>query len=72
MANNVYDFLQSRNERMVELLDKNMSVSAFIVGLLDHLITYAEDKKVPFETIVLDQPFIGDDEYIRARIRIND
>jgi hypothetical protein len=72
VPSNLYEVLQQQNAKKVELLDRNHSVSAFIDGLMDYLVQYAEHKKVPFDKLVLDAPFIGDDEYIRARIRIRD
>jgi hypothetical protein len=53
---------------MVELLDKNHNVSGFIAALVDALVTYCDAHNIKFEDVILDTPFIGDDEYLRTRI----
>jgi hypothetical protein len=71
-ADNAYDwFVANTNKKVVGLLDSNESVSAFMMGLLDYLVRYCEAHQIEFKDLILDQPFIGDDEYIRARIAIN-
>jgi hypothetical protein len=69
-ASNLYELMQEQNLQMVELMDKNHSVAAFVQGLCEYLVNYANHKQVPFEDIILETPFIGNDEYIRARIKI--
>lgn len=71
MPANLYELMQQQNLRMVEMVDKNHSVAAFIQGLCEYLVNYANHKGIPLEAIELDLPFIGDDEYIRARIRVS-
>jgi hypothetical protein len=71
MPANLYDLMQQQNLRMVEMVEKNHSVASFIQGLCEYLVNYANHKGLPIEAIDLDLPFIGDDEYIRARIRVN-
>ncbi len=61
-------FVAQNNKKVVELLDTNESVSAFMMGLLDYLVRYCEAKGIPWNEMIIDQPFIGDDEYVRARI----
>jgi hypothetical protein len=70
-AANLYDMLQQENQRIVELVDKNHSVASFIHGLCAYLVQYANHKGIPIEAIELETPFIGDDEYIRARITVD-
>lgn len=71
MPANLYELMQQQNLKMVELVDKNHSVAAFIQGLCEYLVNYANVRGVSIEAIDIDLPFIGDDEYVRARIKID-
>lgn len=62
-------FIQRRNARVVQLLERNESVSAMLQGLLEHLVSVAEDHGVPFEQVELDRPFVQG-EYLKARILV--
>jgi len=71
LAKTLWEVLQQQNSKKIEMLEKNMSVCAFIDALIDYLVQYANHKGVSIEDVILDAPFIGDDEYVRSRIRIN-
>jgi hypothetical protein len=70
MARSAYEFFESEQSRVVEFCRRNDSVSAFIQGVLEHCVQYCNQKEVPFEHVVLETPFVGDDEYFRARLRV--
>lgn len=70
MARSAYEFLESYQGQVVGVLAKNESVSAFVQALLEHLVHYANHVGVRVEDVVLEAPFVGDDEYVRARIRV--
>lgn len=64
-------FLGRRNQACVQLLEKNEDVSYLVMGLLEHLVDYANHKGIAVEDIKLDRPFIKDDgsnSYLVARI----
>lgn len=60
-------FLGRRNARVVDLLERNESVSATLQGLLEHLVDVADEKGCRFEDLELDSPFVQG-EYLKARI----
>jgi hypothetical protein len=60
MPQTAYEFLATHQTQLVQLLDRNHDVSAFIVSFLAHLSDYAHQKGVPFEAIRIDYPRIED------------
>jgi hypothetical protein len=71
VAQTLWEVLQSHNDQKIKMLEKNMSLCGFIDSLIDYLVQYANHKGVSVEDIVLESPYIGDDEFIRSRIRVN-
>lgn len=68
MARSAYEFLESEQSEVVKFCQRNHSVSAFIQGLLEHLVNYCNTEGVAFEDIELTTPYVAVDEYVRARI----
>jgi selenophosphate synthase len=71
MAQTAYEFLANNQSQLVKFLDRNHDVSAFIAGLLGHLVEYANHKGVKFEDIRIELPRIedaGGDQSLVARI----
>lgn len=61
-------FLGRRNAACVQLLERNHDMGAFIQGLLEHVVQYAEREGIAVEDVKLDLPFVSDDGYIQGRI----
>ena len=69
-ANDLYDYLQKKNARLVKLLDRNESISAFLMGVVRQVQNYANKKGCRVEDIIIDEPrFTGDDKFI-AQMKI--
>ena len=59
MAENAFQHFQGRtNSRVVSLLERNHDVSGVIMGLLNALVQFADDKGVPIERVKLNDAFI--------------
>lgn len=63
-----YEWLEQRNKRLVQVLDENISVSEFIMGLLETLDQYCDDKGIEYKDLILEKPHIDQDEYVRTRL----
>jgi len=51
MANNMYDWLQGKNSRAVDLLDRNHSLSRFIAKVCYNFENYCKQKNInPYKT----------------------
>lgn len=69
MATTAFEYFVGRdNQRMVYLLEQNESVSKFVQGLLDHLVSYCDREGVKFADLEIDMPYVANDEHIRGRI----
>lgn len=68
MPENAFEvFLGRQNARVVRLLEQNHSVSGAIQGLLEHLVSVAEDRGVDFADLELEDVFVAGDN-LRGRI----
>lgn len=70
MARSAFELFESEQSQVVKFCQQNESVSAFIQGVLEHCVQYCNRKGVAFRDVVLDVPFVGDDEFFRARLRV--
>lgn len=60
-AVSAYDYLMGRNYRLVKLLDKNASVSAFINSFCHGLVNLCEEKGIRFEDVEVGNAIIRND-----------
>lgn len=68
MPTNAFEFFLGRqNARVVKLLEQNHDVSAALQGLLEHLVSVAEDRGVEFRDLALEDVFVAGDN-LRGRI----
>ncbi len=56
------------NQRKVQILEKNESVAAAIDGILDHLVTFAQQESIPIENLIMKDVFIGHNRHLSATI----
>lgn len=66
-ANAFEFFLNRQNARAVQLLERNHSVAGALQGIIEHLVSVAEDEGVPFEDLRLEDVFVAGG-YLRGRI----
>lgn len=72
MAENAFQYFQGRtNSRVVSLLERNHDVSSAVMGLLNALVQFADDKGVPIERVKLHDAFVEptDAGYAQMRAR---
>lgn len=59
MAENAFQYFQGRtNSRVVGLLERNHDVSRTILGLLEALVQFADEKGVPVERVKLHDAYL--------------
>lgn len=69
MAESAFEVFAGRERaRVVRFLERNQSVAAFVQGLAEQLAQWAAEHGVEPEQVEISLPFIGHDEYIRARV----
>jgi hypothetical protein len=54
-----HEFLATHQTQLVQLLERNTDVSAFIAALLGQLVSYANEQGIPFEDVLLVLPHIA-------------
>lgn len=71
MPSDLFEMMKQTNQRKVHLFERNHDVAAFVDGLIEHLVNYADHKGIPFEAIRITAPFVGDNEIIQAQITVD-
>jgi|OpeIllAssembly_1097287.scaffolds.fasta_scaffold00003_12 hypothetical protein len=70
MAETAFQYFQGRtNSRVVNLLERNHDVSKVVLGLLEALVQFADDKGVPIERVKLHDAYLEPTDAGYAQLR---